>query len=566
MTQGDQRPGGGGRIARAAGQVAVLTALGRIVGFARWLVFAATVGAAGVGTVYQSVNTVPNVVYEIAAGGVLAAVVVPLLAGRVRGVAAAGSEDADDVAGALLTRTLTLLLPLAVLLALTAPWISEALLGDLGSPAVELGTRLLVLFSPQVPLYGLGIVVTGVLQAHERFVAAAAAPLLSSLVVIATYLLYGLLVPPSTPPADLSTSGWMVLGGGTTLGVVALSLPLLIAAGRAGIRLRPRWRLPAELTSRAARLAGAGIVGLLGQQIAVLVTLKVANRSGGDGTVVVHQYVQALYLLPYAVLAVPVATAAYPVIARVRERPEPAVRAVAGSLRTVVLLSAAAAAALIVVADPVGTVFAAIDRGDGDVALRAMPAGLAATAPGLVGFALAAVATRTLYARGSALAGGAAVALGWLVAATGPVLLLGPQDGPGSTLQVIGWSATLGMTLTAVLLTVLVRRGWGPGRGQGAPATAETASADGPREHRGPGVLAGLVPAAALAVVAVALAQALRVALIDRWPETTGAALVAGAAVAVLVAAAVALVAAAIDPAVRAALTRVVPVRTRGPR
>ena len=80
------------------------------------------------------------------------------------------------------------------------------------------------------------------------------------------------------------------------------------------------------------------------------------------------------------------------------------------------------------------------------------------------------------------------------------------------------------------------------------------------------GVLAGLVPAAALAVVAVALAQALRVALIDRWPETTGAALVAGAAVAVLVAAAVALVAAAIDPAVRAALTRVVPVRTRGPR
>ena len=69
-----------GDLRRASGQVAVVTAIARAVGFLRWFAFAWAVGATGVGTVYQSVNAVPNLVYEIVAGGVLAAVVVPLVA------------------------------------------------------------------------------------------------------------------------------------------------------------------------------------------------------------------------------------------------------------------------------------------------------------------------------------------------------------------------------------------------------------------------------------------------------------------------------------------------------
>ena len=48
-------------------------------------------------------------------------------------------------------------------------------------------------FAPQVPLYGVGIVLAGVLQAHRRFLSATLAPLLSSLVVIGAYLVYGAL-------------------------------------------------------------------------------------------------------------------------------------------------------------------------------------------------------------------------------------------------------------------------------------------------------------------------------------------------------------------------------------
>ena len=49
---------------------------------------------------------------------------------------------------------------------------------------------MLQVFAPQVVLYGIGIVLTGILQAHRRFGAPAVAPLLSSLVVIGAYVAF----------------------------------------------------------------------------------------------------------------------------------------------------------------------------------------------------------------------------------------------------------------------------------------------------------------------------------------------------------------------------------------
>src|SRR5699024_2748934 len=47
---------------------------------------------------------------------------------------------------------------------------------------------------------------------------------------------------------------------------------------------------------------------------AVLVTLTLSNHSGGKGTFVLFSYINAVYLLPYAVLAVPVATVMFPAL------------------------------------------------------------------------------------------------------------------------------------------------------------------------------------------------------------------------------------------------------------
>lgn len=525
-----------GRLARAAGHVALITAAARVIGFVRWLVFAATVGAAGVGTVYQTVNTVPNVVYEVAAGGVLAAVVVPLVARATAATTARSDASASDIASALLTRTMVVLVPLTVALALAAGAISDWFLGSLGVPgAVDLGTRLLVLFAPQLLLYGLGIVVSGVLQAHDRFVAAATAPLLSSLVMIATYVLYWVLTDAAATPSSLVTGdpvGWWVLGLGTTAGVAMMSLPLLVVSARAGIILRPRWALPRPVKARAARLAGAGLLALVAQQICVLVVLTVANRAGGDGALVAFQYAQAVYLLPYAVLAVPVATAAFPTLARVDSDPERAHRTLSVALRTVLLVMGAGAAALIVAAVPIGHVFAGLDRTAGGSAIDALPRGLAAMAPGLVGFGVAAVLTRALYAQGRASRVGLWVGAGWLIAAALPLVLVAGRPGPNLTLSVLGGAMSVGMTVAAVGLAVTLAREWG---------SAVWAKS---------GPILGVVMAMLVVSAAVALTAA------GWWPESLPAAVVTGAIAAVATAGIVVGAGVTIDPVLRTRLMR----------
>ena len=231
-------------VAGAAALIAVLTLLARVAGFGRTLVFTNTVGAASTGDTYQAANTVPNIVFEVVAGGALASLVVPMLAG---GIAVGNRDQVRRTASALLGWTLLILTPLAVVIALAAEPIARLLLGGGGSDQVELAARFLVVFAPQVVLYGIGIVLAGVLQAHRRFAGPALAPLLSSLVVAAAYLLFAA-IGGSGDTEDLSTPAELVLAVGTTLGVVVLSLSLLVPAHRLRLHLRPSLRFPGSPT------------------------------------------------------------------------------------------------------------------------------------------------------------------------------------------------------------------------------------------------------------------------------------------------------------------------------
>ncbi len=382
-------------LAGAAGLIAVLTLLSRVVGFGRWFVFAAAVGSTCTGTAYQAANTVPNVLFEVVAGGALAASVVPLLSGPLlSGRLVAGDRAlADRTASGLLTWAVLALVPLAVLLAALAGPVA-GLLGRAGCPGQsEQTTRMLVVFAPQVVLYGIGVVLSGVLQAHRRFVAPALAPLLSSLVVVGAYAGYGHLAEGRQGTGWVPGRGTeLVLSLGTTLGVAVLSLPLLVPTHRAGVRLRPTLRLPPGVAARARRLALAGLAGLVAQQVVVLTALLLTTRRGA-GTINVYTYVQAVYLLPYAVLAVPIATAAFPQLSERAAGADAAGYAatLSRSTRLVVLAAAAGAAVLGAAAPAVAQVFTAVDAsrsgGPGAAALGGFADALTAFAPGLVGLA-----------------------------------------------------------------------------------------------------------------------------------------------------------------------------------
>jgi len=468
----------------AAGLIAVVTLAARVFGFGRWLVFSQSVGATCVGSVYQAANQLPNVIFEVAAGGALAAVAVPIIAGQ---LASDAQDEAAQTASAMLTWALAVLAPLSILMAAAARPLSALLVDSQRcSGSTDLMAAMLVVFAPQIALYGVGIVLAGVLQAHRRFLAAAAAPLLSSVVVMATYLLYAAMAQGrGNDLTRLPVQATTVLAAGTTLGVVALSLPLLIPVHRAGIRLHLTWTFPQGVARRARALAGAGLLALVAQQVAVLVALWVSQHRGGPGTLNVYTYVQAVYLLPYAVLAVPIATAAFPALATGMNQSavERAQQTLSSSARAITVATCAGAAVLFAAAPPIGAFFSALDAGRhspaGQEALAALPAALSAFAPGLVGFGLLALFTRALYARGRPGVAGGVTALGWLIAAAVPLALLRGDAGPQNTLQSLGLASSLGMTVAAVVLLVVVHRAWGPHMGQGLVRSALVALGSG---------------------------------------------------------------------------------------
>jgi putative peptidoglycan lipid II flippase len=473
---------GAGRVAGAAALIAGLTVASRLAGFGRTAVFTWAVGPTDLGDIYFAANSLPNIIFEIVAGGAMASLVVPLLAGAV---------DADDrravgaTTSALLTWVLTLLVPLAVLVALAAGPVIGLLAPDGASPAqLAAGARMLRLFAPQVPLYGVGIVLTGVLQAHRRFAWPVVAPLLSSVTVIGVYLGFA---GTQGRQADLSragVTGQLLLAVGTTAGVVVLSLCLLVPLRRLGLPLRPRYAFAPGARREVAGLALAGAVTVGAQQLALLVTLRLA-LAGPVGSAVVFNLAQTVYLLPWAVLAVPLATAAYPTLAAARAGGDEDTyrRTLAGTGRAVVLLSCLGAAALVAAARPVADFFVAPPLA------AATAAGIAGFAPGLLGYALFAVLSRALYARARPGAAAVATVSGWFVAAAVAVLLAGALPAQHRVLALTLGNST-GMVLLGGLLVLAVTRS------AGGPALAGLGRAT------AVGVLAGGLAAAAGATVA----------------------------------------------------------------
>jgi putative peptidoglycan lipid II flippase len=442
-------------VAGAAALIAVLTLLARVAGFGRTLVFTNTVGAGSTGDTYQAANTVPNIVFEVVAGGALASLVVPMLAG---GIAAGNGEQVRRTASALLGWTLLVLTPLAVAIAVFAEPIARLLLGSGDEAEVALAARFLVVFAPQVVLYGIGIVLTGVLQAHRRFAGPAIAPLLSSVVVAGAYLTFAA-IGGAGDVDDLSRPAELVLGVGTTLGVVALTLSLLVPMRGLRLGLRPALRFPVGAAPRVRRLAVAGVLTLAGQQLVSAVAIRLA-ADGPDGTQVVYAAGLTVFLVPWAALAVPLATSAYPGLAERADAGDDHGyrRALAPVAVLVVAASAVAAALMVAVSGPMARVFLAREA-DGTVA--ALRDTIIAFAPGLPGYALVAVLTRALYARGHWKSPTVCVVGGWLLAVAADVVLsqLLPAEDRGLALAA---GHSLGVTVAGLALLVAVARSAGP--------------------------------------------------------------------------------------------------------
>lgn len=461
---GAGRPAGAG-IGRAAAMIAALTVLARVLGLIRTVVFAKTVGATCLGTAYITANTLPNIVYDIVLGGALTSIMVPVLARPADRSAAdpAAAAEVRQTSSALLTWTTVILVPVSVAVAVAARPIA-GLLSPANArdhcargPLVAVTGHMLVVFAPQILLYGLAVVLYGIVQSHRRFGGPAVAPVISSLVVIGAYLAFVPLGGRDTNNISaLPLGAKLVLSVGTTAGVAALALTAVWPAWRLRIRVRPTLRFPAGIARRAGRLAVFGIIALLSQDVSQLVVIVLANGHGTSAAIVLYQYGWQVFEAAYAVLAISIAVSAFPALS-VREGAE-FDQTAAASIRAVLLMSFLGTALVLAVAIPAAH-FLAASRGQ----VSQLATGLALFAPGLAGYGLVASLSRVLLAAGRTRAAATAVAAGWLVVIVADVVLV--TLAPGRlVVAMLALGNTLGLTVAGLALAVAV------GRPAGRPA------------------------------------------------------------------------------------------------
>ena len=314
-------------LARGAASITIATAVSRITGFGRVVVMAAALGSTFLVNTYQSANTAPNVVFELIAAGVLTSVFVPTF---VEYLVRKERQEGWEAASVLTSVALVGLIALALVIALAAPLIMRLLTvgvpnARLREQEIALGATFLRLFAPQVVFYGVGMIMTGALHAHRRFALPAIAPIFNNVVVIGVYLLYASMRGDRLATVEgITTSETLVLGIGTTLGVVAMTVCLVPQLHRLGWRFRWRFDLRHAAVGKAARV-GAWALGYAGgYQAGLIVVLMLANRVPGG--VAAYQWAFVFFFVPHALFAAPIFHVLFPAMS------EDATRGQRGSL------------------------------------------------------------------------------------------------------------------------------------------------------------------------------------------------------------------------------------------
>jgi putative peptidoglycan lipid II flippase len=307
-----ERPAGTGTsLGRSTGSMAIGTLISRVTGFLRTFVFVIALGTTSLANAYNNANTIPNAVYDVMIGGVLTSVVVPLLI-----KAAKEHRDGGEAYNQRMF-TLTVLALGAVTIVATA---AGGLLVDLYASQVH-GTQhqLMVVFAyffiPQIFFYGLSSLIGAILNTRNSFAAPMWTPIINNVVVIAVGLLFVVTVGLHKTAGTVSSGGVLLLGIGTTLGIIVQTVALVPAMRRIGFRWRPRFDFRRAELAEIGRMAIWMFGYVISTQITFIVTTNVANTASqhvADAGVSAYNYSYALFLLPYAIIGVSVTTALLP--------------------------------------------------------------------------------------------------------------------------------------------------------------------------------------------------------------------------------------------------------------
>lgn len=298
-------------VVRATSSMAIATLISRITGFLRNVLITATLGAA-VASAFNTANTLPNLITEIVLGAVLTSLVVPVL---VR----AEKEDRDRgeaFVRRLFTLAITILGAITLLSLLTAPWITRLMLPESGQVNEVQATSFAFLLLPQIVFYGLFALFQAVLNTKGIFAPGAWAPVANNIISIGVLLLYWT-VPGSLNPAapsPITDIHVVLLGLGTTAGVVIQCLILVPYLRRAKVNLKPLWGVDARL-KQFGGMAAAIIVYVAISQLGYVITTRIGALADAQAPII-YQQAWLLIQVPYGVIGVTLLTAIMPRLSR----------------------------------------------------------------------------------------------------------------------------------------------------------------------------------------------------------------------------------------------------------
>ncbi len=298
---------------RASSRIALGTLLSRVTGLVRVGATAAVLDIGALTDVYNSANSTPNLIYELLLGGVLTATLVPLFVDL-------GARDDRRGTQAVMGVVGTTLIALSALAAVAAPLIARLLAAQVDpamhGDAVALGTSLIRCFAVQILGYGFVAMASAALNAHRRFAAAAFAPILNNVVVTAVLVLAAQSASLDQPgdlaldAVERNRSLTLLLGFGTSAGVIATALALVVPLWRAGIPLRPRWLPRDPAVSRLVRASGWTLGYVVANQVALLFVMVIARDT--PGALSAYQFAFVFFQLPHGLIAVSIMTAWLP--------------------------------------------------------------------------------------------------------------------------------------------------------------------------------------------------------------------------------------------------------------
>jgi putative peptidoglycan lipid II flippase len=288
--------------------MAVGTLGSRLTGFVRTLVQNFAIGVALLGSAYNLSNSMPNVVYNLAVGGILTSVIVPLIVAARRGPDR--GEGYDQRIFTLVTFALLGITVLATLAAVPIVYLySGSAIRD--SPRTEhLAVILALFFIPQIFFYGVSSLIGAILNSRGSFAAPMWTPIVNNVVVIAVFGLYIAVEGVHENPATTNGTGVAILGIGTTLGIIVQTVALVPALRRVGFRWHPRLDFRRNEVTEIGRMGGWMFGYVAATQVAFWVTTRVAGDTKTG--VSVYNYAWLLFQLPYAVVGISVITALLP--------------------------------------------------------------------------------------------------------------------------------------------------------------------------------------------------------------------------------------------------------------